>query len=552
VQTFGVDSLNQLTRVARNTNMTVAGTTTSHATSVTVNGGAAILYNDATFARTNVGLVNGNNTFTAIAQDTYGRQDTNTVTAYMPGTTTFVYDANGNLRTNGQEILVYDEENRLVTNYLAGSWKSEFVYDGLNRRRIQRDYAWSNGGWAKTNEMRLVYDGNLIIQHRDANNLPTLALTRGLDLSGSLQKAGGIGGLLAMTKNPGASSVHSYYHSDGNGNVTALISPNQMVVAKAVYDPYGGFISLYGPKVSDNPYWFSSKPIHTASGKYDFLYRWYTPNLQRWINRDPIHESGDKNLYRFVEDSPIGMIDGVGFGRIGPGYGVPGLPNGIVSSGDITPPPVHIGPFALGPLVPDHPAALSPSVLNPPVQRSNPDLRDPGLSPLGYEGLLQGAPHLIGTPMGPVMAELSALDILSAPGAGMAGEAIAELFPSKTLATQLADEVRGMSAATRPNTVAVVETPAGELIPGRNQGNIFNQEMQDFLKTLEPSDYSGQCAEVNAISEALNRGINLNGAEISVSHVRGLGTQGLKHGAPSPPCPACAAVLKRWGLTYVE
>lgn len=67
------------------------------------------------------------------------------------------------------------------------------------RRRIQRDYSWNGSGWVLTNETRLIYDGNIPIQHRDASNLPTLTLTRGRDLSGTFEGAGGIGGLLALT-----------------------------------------------------------------------------------------------------------------------------------------------------------------------------------------------------------------------------------------------------------------------------------------------------------------------------------------------------------------
>jgi hypothetical protein len=35
----------------------------------------------------------------------------------------------------------------------------------------------------------------------------------------------------------------------------------------------------------------------------------YDPNLQRWINGDPIEEYGDLNLYRFAENEPIDVID---------------------------------------------------------------------------------------------------------------------------------------------------------------------------------------------------------------------------------------------------
>ena len=194
---------------------------------------------------------------------------------------------------------------------------SVFVYDGKLRRRIERDYGWTGSAWLQTNEIHYIYDGNVILQQRDSNNLPTLTLTRGNDLSGSLQGAGGIGGLLAMTENAltinsQPSTGTSYYHSDGNGNVTMLINGNQAVVAKAEFDPYGNFLSVSGSQTGINPFWFSSKPIHWASGKYDFCYRWYSPQLDRWVNRDPIGERGGINLYGYVQANPINLFDSFG------------------------------------------------------------------------------------------------------------------------------------------------------------------------------------------------------------------------------------------------
>src|SRR5262249_34503297 len=154
----------------------------------------------------------------------YGRQDSNSVSLVLSATNTFAYDLNGNLLTNGPEVLIYNDENQLVTNWVVGSWKSEFIYDGKMRRRIQRDYGWNGTSWSQTNEVHFIYDGDTIIQHRNGYNLPLATLTRGDDLSGSLQGAGGIGGLLAITEN--ATGEHSYCYADSCGNVTSVISTN--------------------------------------------------------------------------------------------------------------------------------------------------------------------------------------------------------------------------------------------------------------------------------------------------------------------------------------
>jgi RHS repeat-associated protein len=313
---FHVDSLNQLTSVVRtNNSATVAGATTIAATGVTVadNGNspvAATRYADRTFARTNVTLLNGNNTFVAVATDSLGRVDTNTVTVNLPTAVTFLYDQNGNLRTNGSVVMAYDDENQLVAMTNAGAWASTFVYDGKLRLRLSRDYEWRNGAWVQTNEVRRVYDGMLVLQERDQFNIPKLTYTRGLDLSGSVEGAGGIGGLLALSEMSNLPSpIHSYYHCDGNGNVTALVDANQSVAARYLYDPFGNTLAATGPRAALNKYRFSSKEWHAPSSLVYYGYRWYVPELQRWVNRDPIEERGGKNLYAFVGNDPIGLYD---------------------------------------------------------------------------------------------------------------------------------------------------------------------------------------------------------------------------------------------------
>ena len=140
VQAFGVNNLNELTNATRTGTLTVAGTTTATATNVTVadNGNSPVsasLYADKTFARTNVTVINGNNSFTAIAQGSNNRSDTNSVTVNLPASVRYIYDSNGNLTSDGTRGFDYDDENQLVRVTVTNSWKSEFTYDGKMRRR---------------------------------------------------------------------------------------------------------------------------------------------------------------------------------------------------------------------------------------------------------------------------------------------------------------------------------------------------------------------------------------------------------------------------------
>jgi RHS repeat-associated protein len=378
VQSFSVNNLNELTNAARSGTLTVAGQATepkggyvswgypAGVTNVVVSGtglstGNADLYADGAWAKTNATLANGNNTYTATATDTYSRTATDSLTVNLPATNTFSYDGNGNLTNDGRRVFEYDFENLLTNVYVASAWRSEFKYDAFGRRRIRREYTWQSSAWVVTNEVRYVYDGMLVAQERDANNVALVSYTRGNDLSGELQGAGGIGGLLARTDNgqliAGNTSAHAYYHADGNGNITMLLNTNGSVVARYSYDPYGNLLGMSGPLAEANIYRFSSKEWCANAGLYYYGFRFYEPNLQRWPTRDPLGDAGflpvlsvdflpwvdregddndaladeetlrsfarvNQNLHAFALNSPINHFDAVGLecdAGLGPG-----------------------------------------------------------------------------------------------------------------------------------------------------------------------------------------------------------------------------------------
>jgi len=186
-----------------------------------------------------------------------------------------------------------------------------------------------------------VYDGMTVIQERDANNNPLVSYTRGLDLSGTLQGAGGIGGLLARKDANGI----TFYHSDGNGNVTMLINSAGTMQAKYLYDSFGNPLGMWGPLAQANTYRFSSMETYDKAGVDLFAYRAYIPNLHRWLNRDPLGDDGslaimtaglltkpgsgkanalsddeafslwsaiNRNLYNFVDNNPVNEVDPLG------------------------------------------------------------------------------------------------------------------------------------------------------------------------------------------------------------------------------------------------
>jgi RHS repeat-associated protein len=237
------------------------------------------------------------------------------------GGVSYSYDNNGNLTsTSDYRSYTYDDENQLTKAEQYQNWKTEFSYDGRQRLRVRKDYTWNAGygQWQLSGETRYLYDGMRVIQERNSSNTPTVAYTRGPDLSGSLEGAGGIGGLLARSHgySGGSWSTHSFYHADGGGNVTYLVNSSQARVAEYRYDPYGRALYTYDSLPGGgNRYRFSSKELVTGGNLYYYGYRFYDPNLQRWPNRDPFDEEGGLNLYAFVGNDPIDYYDRFGLKR---------------------------------------------------------------------------------------------------------------------------------------------------------------------------------------------------------------------------------------------
>jgi RHS repeat-associated protein len=222
----------------------------------------------------------------------------------LPVAVSFAYDLNGNLTSDGQRVLEYDDANRLTAVTVANLYRTVFVYDGLSRRRIVRDYTWSSGSWQSASETDYVCDGYLPMQERDASGNVLVTYTRGLDLSGTFGGAGGIGGLLARTDGNGS----AFYHADIVGNITSLTDSSGNAVARYLNDPFGRPLGMWGPMGPVNRMQVSSMPTD-PSGSVHFPYRDYDTTLQRFRTRDLLGERADINPYRINYNNSLSYID---------------------------------------------------------------------------------------------------------------------------------------------------------------------------------------------------------------------------------------------------
>jgi RHS repeat-associated protein len=71
-------------------------------------------------------------------------------------------------------------------------------------------------------------------------------------------------------------------------------------------------LNSQGPLADENPFRFSSEYFDDESGLVYYNFRYYSPELGRWLSRDPIEEQGGLNLYAMVRNDAINTFDVLG------------------------------------------------------------------------------------------------------------------------------------------------------------------------------------------------------------------------------------------------
>jgi RHS repeat-associated protein len=228
----------------------------------------------------------------------------------------FSYDADGNLTQDGRWTYKWDAENRLIamtnnSNVPNGAKMTlNFGYDYHGRRISKLVSNYVSGSYQVATKLSFVYDGwNLQAELNGTNNAAIRTYMWGTDLSGTLQGAGGVGGLLSISS-PGSSQ---FFCLDGNGNVTALVdSSSSAITAQYEYAPFGETMILSGQAAANNPFQFSTKYLDKEIELQYFGLRFYDAKIGRWIATDPAGNEGGNNLYGFVENQTLQAIDLLG------------------------------------------------------------------------------------------------------------------------------------------------------------------------------------------------------------------------------------------------
>lgn len=245
------------------------------------------------------------------------------------------YDDDGNILRDDRWSYTWDAENRLVsmetrtalvggTIPAASARRLDFVYDYSSRRveKKVRNIVIAAGNPTYPSVItatRFLYDDwNMVMEFNvpggTGTPAPLKAYAWGPDLSGTLQGAGGVGGLL-LIRDLGTGGFYQPAY-DGNGNLAALTSrADGSVVAAYEYGPFGELLRSSGAYAASNPFRFSTRYTDDETGLVYYGYRYFDSRNGRFLGRDPIGEHGGSNLYGFVKNDAINGWDYLGLDR---------------------------------------------------------------------------------------------------------------------------------------------------------------------------------------------------------------------------------------------
>jgi RHS repeat-associated protein len=195
------------------------------------------------------------------------------------------YDANGNLIGDGTYTFGYDPENRLTSASGAGN-SSTYAFDAQGRRKSR------------------TVNGTTTISATDADNREVLeyngstgALLRwyayGLGPNDVLSQMNVAGTRTTFVPDILGSVIGTF---DGTGTLT-----------KAAYQPYGGSAA------AATPFGFTGQRIDLETGgTYYYRARHYSTTFGRFLQPDPVGYSAGLNLYAYVSNNPLNLLDPFG------------------------------------------------------------------------------------------------------------------------------------------------------------------------------------------------------------------------------------------------
>ncbi|KPZ11451.1 Rhs family protein [Pseudomonas syringae pv. viburni] len=198
------------------------------------------------------------------------------------------------------QTFTYDSENRLVkTETMANSQvetTSSYQYDSLGRRVGKQSNI-----KGQTDQKHFLWQGLRMLREESPEQSSLY-----------LYEPGSYAPLARVDQREGEDKNKVYYyHTDQIGTPLEMTDAEGHIVWQAKYAPWGLIKQLVVNEVEQNLR-FQGQYFDVETGLHYNTFRYYDPEIGRFITQDPIGLSGGDNLYLYAPN-PYGWVDPLGW-----------------------------------------------------------------------------------------------------------------------------------------------------------------------------------------------------------------------------------------------
>ncbi len=232
------------------------------------------------------------------------------------------------------QTFTYDSENRLVkTETMANSQvetTSSYQYDSLGRRVGKQSNI-----QGQTDQKHFLWQGLRMLREESPEQSSLY-----------LYEPGSYAPLARVDQKEGETENKVYYyHTDQIGTPLEMTGAEGHIVWQAKYAPWGLIKQLVVNEVEQNLR-FQGQYFDVETGLHYNTFRYYDPEIGRFITQDPIGLSGGDNLYLYAPN-PYGWVDPWGLCNSSSG-GAKGAGDWAKLSGKLTEATKGKGNFGIG------------------------------------------------------------------------------------------------------------------------------------------------------------------------------------------------------------